>query len=242
MPIISFLGFFMNNLTAQFIESFFSLGQESLLKDHFVEEVAMIEQLSSLKLSANDEYAFHNFIFKEIPKLQNIIHTANNNEVLQKMKISKTETIEDSISSQILLVQQNFQALFFQVFEDEKIRIMANQNLLEQKSHNFKTSNGTAPTLKTETEEETFAKPIVIPTAKTLLEIGNKILSENNGHWQNNFQRKSQTILNGNRDNIPKNQATSSPSRNESLDDKKKVLITIGFIVIPLIVLIISLF
>lgn len=234
----------MNNLTAQFIESFFLLKQENLLNNNFIEEIAMIEQLSSMKLSMDDEYHLETFIFKDIPKLQQIIHTAYQNEVLQNMKTLDNETVEDSIASQIRLIKKNFHSFFSQVFENEKTKIMANKNLLQQKSHNIgSTSNGAAPSLKTqpEAEIEEFAKPIVMPTAKSLIDIGFLILQENKGDWNNNFKRKSEIILSGGREPKKTNKievnTQSHPAKEDSSDKTKLIVAAAMFISIIVIVL-----
>lgn len=185
----------MQKLTAQFIESFYALKQENFLTSNFVEEVAMIEQLAGMNLIQDDEHYLRNFIFKEIPKLQSIISQTYSNDILPNSKLNKSETVEESLTYQTKLVKSNFKTFFVQVFDDEKFKIAANANLLSQRQQSFKPTSGIAPSLQTAIEDETFFKPIVMPTPQKLETLGQELLNENVGNWQANFKRKSETLL-----------------------------------------------
>ena len=186
----------MQKLTATFIESFYTLKQEELLSSNFIEEIAMIEQLSTMNLTQDDSHYLENFIYKEIPKLQSIVNKTYSNDLLPYSQLNKNETVEDSLIEQIKIVKGNFKSFFIQVFDDEKFKIAANANLLNQRQQSFKSNVSTSVAPSLQMEEETFFKPIVMPTPQNLANSGQKILENNSGNWQDKFKRKSESLVN----------------------------------------------
>lgn len=181
----------MNNETAQFIESFNQRNLQKLLQESFLEQIAMVDQLSSMDMEPEPLFQFKAFLSKDIPAFLD--------SYLKAQELSLKD-MQDSLSQQATKLKDNLSTIYLDTTNSIKHDIHLQLKIIENKNTNIHKNigSGVSPQLKSEVLEE-LETSISIETFQSLKEAGQQLLkaNESSATWQNGFITQSQEQLKG---------------------------------------------
>lgn len=225
----------MNNETAQFIESFNQRNLQKLLQDSFLEQIAMVEQLSTMEMEPESLFQFKAFLAKDIPAFLD--------SYLKAQELSLKD-MQESLSQQATKLKDNLSTIYLDTTNSVKQDIHLQLKIIENKNNNLHKNigSGISPQLKTEVLED-IETSISIETFQSLKEAGQQFLktNESSATWQNGFVTESQGKLKGKTSSSNSTHNAQSVAENNSTTSQNKPTSKVHLIVGILVIIAVSL-